>query len=96
MCPALRPLPQPPVSPEKPHADRVAGPMAQSQGGTTGAVSSPVSGKGPLCDWMETQASVLGFWLDRLIEQGDPDDLISLVHRQQAWLAMMRARVGQG
>jgi hypothetical protein len=69
--------------------------MAQSQGGVPGAVSSPVSGKGPLCDWIDTQSVVLGLWLDRLIEQGDPDDLVSLVHRQQAWLEMMRDRVGR-
>ncbi|MFN7180837.1 hypothetical protein [Hyphomonas sp.] len=70
--------------------------MAQSQGGATGAVSSPVSGNGPLCDWIDTQAGVLGLWLDRLIEQGDPDDLVSLVHRQQAWLELMRDRIRRG
>lgn len=95
MRPALRPLPCPPQSPAS-SMDRVARHMAQSQGGATGAVSSPVSGKGPLCDWIDTQAGVLGLWLDRLIEQGDPDDLVSLVHRQQAWLELMRDRVGRG
>ncbi|HAY07349.1 MAG TPA: hypothetical protein DCY26_11920 [Hyphomonas sp.] len=73
--------------------------MAQSQGGPAGAVSSPVtgpvSGQGPLCDWIDTQAGVLGLWLDRLIEQGDPDDLVSLVHRQQLWLELMRGRVAR-
>jgi hypothetical protein len=39
---------------------------------------------------------VLGLWLDRLIEQGDPGDLVSMVHRQQAWLEMLRARMGRG
>lgn len=95
MRPALRPLPCPQVSPATP-TDRLARLMAQSQGGATGAVSSPVSGNGPLCDWIDTQAGVLGLWLDRLIEQGDPDDLVSLVHRQQAWLELMRDRIRRG
>lgn len=98
MRPALRPLPCPQVSPATP-TDRVARHMAQSQGGPTGAVSSPVtgpvSGQGPLCDWIDTQAGVLGLWLDRLIEQGDPDDLVSLVHRQQVWLELMRGRMAR-
>lgn len=98
MRPALRPLPCPQVSPATP-TDRVARRMAQSQGGPAGAVSSPVtgpvSGQGPLCDWIDTQAGVLGLWLDRLIEQGDPDDLVSLVHRQQLWLELMRGRVAR-
>lgn len=94
MRPALRPLPCPQVSPATP-ADRVARHMAQSQGGAPGAVSSPVSGKRPLCDWIDTQAGVLGLWLDRLIEQGDPDDLVSLVHRQQVWLELMRGRLAR-
>lgn len=98
MRPALRPLPCPQVSPATP-SDRVARHMAQSQGGPAGAVSSPatgpVSGQGPLCDWIDTQAGVLGLWLDRLIEQGDPDDLVSLVHRQQLWLELMRGRVAR-
>lgn len=99
MRPAFRPLPLPPVSPANPAAGRGAGHMAQSQGGATGTVSSPVSGpvsgKSPLCDWIDSQANVLGLWLDRLIEQGDPDDLVSMVHRQQAWLELMRDRVGR-
>lgn len=50
----------------------------------------------PLVDWVETQACVLGLWLDRLIEEGDPDDLITLVHRQQAWLRLMREHLSSG
>jgi len=58
-----------------------------------GAVSSPMPGSGPVCDRIDSQASGLGLWLDRLIEQGDPDDSVSMVHRQQAWLELLRGRM---
>lgn len=58
-----------------------------------GAVSSPVPVSGPICDWIDSQANVLGLWLDRLIAEGDPGDLISMVHRQQAWLELLRTRM---
>jgi hypothetical protein len=61
-----------------------------------GAVSSPMPMSGPVCDWIDSQANVLGLWLDRLIEQGDPDDLVSMVHRQQAWLELLRTRMIRG
>ena len=61
-----------------------------------GPVSSPMPLSGPLCDWIDSQANVLGLWLDRLIAEGDPGDLISMVHRQQAWLELLRARMGRG
>lgn len=60
----------------------------------SGSVSSPAIAEGPLRDWIESQTSVLGLWLDRLIEEGDPGDLISMVHRQQLWLELMRERLG--
>lgn len=60
------------------------------------AVSSPAIKAGPLGDWIDSQATVLGLWLDRLIEQGDPGDLISMVHRQQLWLELMRGRLQKG
>ncbi len=63
---------------------------------TTGAVSSPMPVSGPVCDWIESQANVLGLWLDRLIAEGDPGDLVSLVHRQHVWLELLRARLGRG
>lgn len=63
---------------------------------TTGAVSSPMPVSGPMCDWIESQANVLGLWLDRLIAEGDPGDMVSLVHRQHAWLELLRARLGRG
>ncbi len=58
-----------------------------------GAVSSPVPASGPMCDRIDSQANLVGLWLDRLIEQGDPDDLVSMVHRQQAWLELLRGRM---
>lgn len=61
-----------------------------------GPVSSPMPVSGPLCDWIDSQANVLGLWLDRLIAEGDPGDLVSMVHRQQAWLELLRARMGRG
>ena len=63
---------------------------------TTDAVSSPMPVSGPMCDWIESQANVLGLWLDRLIAEGDPGDMVSLVHRQHAWLELLRARLGRG
>jgi len=42
-----------------------------------------------LRDWMETHTRILGFWMDRLIEDGDSEDIVSMLHRQQSWLAMM-------
>ncbi len=58
--------------------------------------SSPMPVSGPVGDWIESQTNVLGLWLDRLIAEGDPGDLISMVHRQQAWLQMLRAHIGRG
>ncbi|MGA1342556.1 MAG: hypothetical protein ACO33A_05835 [Hyphomonas sp.] len=49
---------------------------------------------GPMCDGTGSQPGVHGLWLDRLIEEGDPGDLISLLHRQQAWLELLRTRLG--
>jgi len=49
-----------------------------------------------MSDWIESQTNVLGLWLDRLIEEGDPGDLVSLVHRQHAWLELLRTRLGRG
>lgn len=63
---------------------------------SAGIVSSPMPVSGPVCDWLDSQANVLGLWLDRLIAEGDPGDLISMVHRQQIWLQMLRARMGRG
>lgn len=60
------------------------------------AVSCPAVKASPLGDWIDSQAQVLGLWLDRLIEQGDPGDLVSMVHRQQVWLELMRGRIQKG
>ncbi len=51
---------------------------------------------GPVSAWLETQSHVIGVWLDRLIAEGDPGDLVSLIHRHQAWIALMRQRLGSG
>jgi len=61
-----------------------------------GAFSSPLTISAPMSDWIESQTNVLGLWLDRLIEEGDPGDLVSLVHRQHAWLELLRTRLGRG
>ncbi|CUS55629.1 hypothetical protein MGWOODY_Hyp951 [hydrothermal vent metagenome] len=49
-----------------------------------------------LRDWMETHTRILGFWMDRLIEDGDSEDIVSMLHRQQSWLAMMQGRLVRG
>lgn len=51
---------------------------------------------GVLADWMETHTRILGFWMDRLIEDGDSEDLVSMLHRQHTWLALMQDRLGRG
>lgn len=45
-----------------------------------------------LQDWMESQQKVMKIWLDQLIADGDPGDLISIIHKQAAWLDLMKAR----
>lgn len=49
-----------------------------------------------LKDWMGSHTRILGLWLDRLLEEGDDEDLISMIHRQHAWLSMMQARMERG
>lgn len=49
--------------------------------------------KDPVLSWLESQSSVMELWLDRLIADGDPDDMVSLLHRQAAWLDMAKNRV---
>ncbi|MEZ5945948.1 MAG: hypothetical protein R3C13_08175 [Hyphomonas sp.] len=49
-----------------------------------------------LSEWMDSHTRILGLWLDRLIEEGDDADLISMIHRQYAWLSMMQARLDRG
>ena len=46
-------------------------------------------------DWIESQSRVMGFWLDQLIAEGDPQDLVSTIHRQAAWLDMMQAKLAR-
>ncbi|MDX1294281.1 MAG: hypothetical protein R3265_15810 [Hyphomonas sp.] len=64
------------------------------------AVSQPEMAEGArheaLRDWMETHTRILGFWMDRLIEDGDSEDIVSMLHRQQSWLAMMQDRLVRG
>lgn len=43
-----------------------------------------------LRDWLESQSSVLGFWMDRLTEKGD-DQLVS---RLETHLAQLEALIG--
>jgi len=64
--------------------------------GPAGPVSSSMPASGPLCDRIRSQANVPVLSLGRLIAEGDPGDLISMVHRQQAWLELLRARTGRG
>ena len=49
-----------------------------------------------LREWMGSHTRILGLWLDRLLEEGDDEDLISMIHRQYAWLSMMQARMERG
>ncbi|MEZ5986678.1 MAG: hypothetical protein R3B94_12090 [Hyphomonas sp.] len=49
-----------------------------------------------LKEWMGSHTRILGLWLDRLLEEGDDADLISMIHRQHAWLSMMQVRLDHG
>jgi hypothetical protein len=49
-----------------------------------------------LKEWMGSHTRILGLWLDRLLEEGDDADLVSMIHRQHAWLSMMQARMERG
>lgn len=46
-----------------------------------------------ILDWVESQSRVTRIWLDELIADGDPDDMVSVIHRQAAWLDLMRERL---
>lgn len=49
-----------------------------------------------LKEWMGSHTRILGLWLDRLLEEGDDGELVSMIHRQHAWLSMMQARMERG
>lgn len=57
-------------------------------------VSEPTTARREaLLDWMETHSRIMGFWLDRLIEDGDDGEFVTMLHRQQSWLNMMQDRL---
>lgn len=60
-----------------------------------GAVQAADTGRVRILDWVESQSRVTRIWLDELIAEGDPNDLVSVIHRQAAWLELMRARLKQ-
>lgn len=47
----------------------------------------------PIVDWIESQCGVIEIWLDRLIAEGDPDDLITTLHRHARWMDLMKTRL---
>ena len=49
-----------------------------------------------LKEWMGSHTRILGLWLDRLLEEGDDADLVSMIHRQHAWLCLMQDRMERG
>ena len=44
---------------------------------------------------VEAHTRVSRLWLDRLLEEGDGDERISMIHRQQAWLSMLQSRLAR-
>ena len=71
----------------------------------TSCLCGPLQGEGDaargvrqdlLKEWMGSHTRILGLWLDRLLEEGDDADLVSMIHRQHAWLSMMQARMERG
>lgn len=61
----------------------------------SGAGQACEAGRVRILDWVESQSRVTRIWLDELIAEGDPDDLVSVIHRQAAWLDLMRDRLKQ-
>ena len=59
------------------------------------ADAAPSAQQLSLLSWLESQCSVTRVWLDRLIAEGDPDDLVSVLHRQAVWLDLVRERLGR-
>ncbi|WP_158535331.1 hypothetical protein [Hyphomonas pacifica] len=47
-------------------------------------------------DFTQRHTQVSRVAIDGLLESGDPDDVISMLHRQQSWLAMMQDRLTRG
>ena len=85
---------------------------ARREGGSAGSVPTDTSGpcgalqgegeaargvrQDLLKEWMGSHTRILGLWLDRLLEEGDDAELVSMIHRQHAWLSMMQARMERG
>lgn len=60
----------------------------------SGEAAQPLSAEQKrLLDWVESQCGVTQIWLDRLVATGDPEDLVSLIHKQAAWLDLVRSRL---
>ena len=81
--------------------ERSAGPVpADTSGPCGGLPSEGDAARGVrqdlLKEWMGSHTRILGLWLDRLLEEGDDAELVSMIHRQHAWLSMMQARMEQG
>lgn len=47
-------------------------------------------------DWVESQARVLRFWLDRLAGEGGDPDMIALLEGQRQWLSEALGRLREG
>ena len=45
---------------------------------------------------IDAHSRLTDLWLDQLLEQGDDEDLVSTLHRREAWLSMMEARQKRG
>ncbi len=46
-----------------------------------------------ILDWVESQSRVTRIWMDQLIAEGDPNDLVSVIHKRAAWLDLMHQRL---
>ena len=58
-----------------------------------GTLSPPAGRNRAAAEWLDSQSRIIGFWLDELIAEGDDDELISTLHRHEAWLNMVRQKL---
>ncbi|MEQ9316380.1 MAG: hypothetical protein RLN72_11060 [Henriciella sp.] len=79
----------------QPVGDAAGGPRSCNKISRSGETADRLSDdQQRLLAWVESQCGVTQLWLDQLVASGDPGDLVSLIHRQAAWLELVRDRLG--
>ncbi|MEL7481913.1 MAG: hypothetical protein AAGJ29_10155 [Pseudomonadota bacterium] len=63
---------------------------------TPSAPRAPTVSELMALDWMESHARIMDFWEGRLVADHARPELISILHRQAAWLRLMIREVAKG